>query len=235
MSQPWWDAQTGIMLGSIGGSALGMLGGMFGAAIGVCAPRGIAKGPVVSGQVALVAVGVALAITGAVAALVRQPSTVYYPLMLGGGLLTSVLGALLPLTLTTYRIAEVRLRGHASGAADLNHELTGAATSAVMMRVIAECWGRTGRYRAWSTRGALLIALAAVTATVALSLSLSGQEMLFPRGQAMGWGMLAISLGMGAGMLGALTAMLGRRAAQCSRVLEEQRLAAEELRRGGSI
>ena len=36
----WWNATSGTYLGAIGGSGLGIIGGLLGPMIGILAPRG---------------------------------------------------------------------------------------------------------------------------------------------------------------------------------------------------
>ncbi|GMV24476.1 MAG: hypothetical protein AMXMBFR58_05070 [Phycisphaerae bacterium] len=104
----WWTLQSGIMVGAIGGSMLGVLGGGLGAAAGYLAPRGRCKGLVLGTQTALVAVGVVALIAGIVALATGQPRHVYYPLLLGGFSCSVVMGSLLPVVRMRYRQAEQR-------------------------------------------------------------------------------------------------------------------------------
>jgi hypothetical protein len=105
----WWTAEQAVWIGSIGGSALGVLGGLFGTVVGVCAPRGVARLPVLAGHAALAALGVLVLLVGIVAvALAAQPYHVYYPLLLGGFISSAVLLPLLPVVRARYRQAEAR-------------------------------------------------------------------------------------------------------------------------------
>ena len=105
---PWWDQQTAILIGAIGGSAVGIVGGAYGALVGVLAPKGIGRRPMLAIHLGLVGFGAVVLIAGIVAASTGQPYLVYYPLLLGGGILTLVLGGLFPAIRTRYRQAEVR-------------------------------------------------------------------------------------------------------------------------------
>ncbi|HLO42115.1 MAG TPA: hypothetical protein VK176_13900 [Phycisphaerales bacterium] len=104
----WWSSEVGMYVGAIGGSAVGLLGGVLGTMMGVLAPRGKAKGLVLGLHTGLVVLGVCTSITGIVALSIGQPYHVYYPLLLGGGILAIVLGSLLPVVRMRYRQAEQR-------------------------------------------------------------------------------------------------------------------------------
>lgn len=104
----WWSAEHAAWIGAIGGSAVGIVGGVFGMLIGVCAPRGAARGLVLTGHLALVGLGAAVLLTGIAAIVLGQPRHVWYPLLLGGGILTVVLGSLIPAVRARYRQAEAR-------------------------------------------------------------------------------------------------------------------------------
>lgn len=104
----WWTMQSGSMLGAFGVGGLGALAGLFGAATGYLAPRGLARGFVLTTQGVLVAIGLAGLIAGIIAIATDQPYHVYYPLLLGGGILTIVMGSMFPIILQRYRQAESR-------------------------------------------------------------------------------------------------------------------------------
>jgi hypothetical protein len=87
---------------------VGVLGGLFGTVVGLCAPRGIARAPVLAGHAALAGVGVLVLVAGVVAAATGQPRHVFYPLLLGGFVLSAVLLPLLPVVRMRYRQAEAR-------------------------------------------------------------------------------------------------------------------------------
>lgn len=103
----WWSSAMGGYVGG-GIGILGALAGIIGALIGVCAPRAKARRLVISLVVAGILLGVALLITSIVAIFLGQPRHVWYPLLLGGCVLSAVLGGLLPVTLNAYRQAELR-------------------------------------------------------------------------------------------------------------------------------
>ena len=83
----WWSDQAGGLIGAIGGSIIGCLGGL----IGTFAGLGKARGLVVPICVGLIVFGVACLIAGVVALVASQPYAVYYPLkyfaeLIGGDL-----------------------------------------------------------------------------------------------------------------------------------------------------
>lgn len=105
----WWSAEHAALIGAIGGSMVGVIGGVFGSVVGVCAPRGIARGPVLTGHTVLVIVGLGLLLAGIAAVTVAgQPYHVYFPLLLGGFVMSATLGPLLPVVRARYRQAEAR-------------------------------------------------------------------------------------------------------------------------------
>ncbi len=104
----WWNAYNGNMIGAYGGAAIGVLGGTLGALAGTLAPRGKCKGLILGGMIALALMGVVLLVAGITAVIVGQPYHVWYPLVLGGGILTVVCGPLVPVIRLRYRQAEAR-------------------------------------------------------------------------------------------------------------------------------
>lgn len=107
MSDWWTQAQAGLV-GGIGGSVLGVLGGTLGAMAGVLAPRGKGKAIVLGGMVVLALAGVVATGIGVCAMIAKQPYHVWYPLLLGGGIGTIVLGSLIPVVRMRYKQAERR-------------------------------------------------------------------------------------------------------------------------------
>ena len=104
----WWTAQDAALIGAIGGGTVGILGGVFGSVVGVCAPKGIARGPVLVTHAALIVLGLAALLVGIVALVVGQPYHVSFPLLLAGGVLSAVMGPLYPVVRMRYRQAEER-------------------------------------------------------------------------------------------------------------------------------
>jgi hypothetical protein len=109
---PWWTQQTGILIGAIGGSALGTLGGVLGALAGILVPRGIGKRFVLPAFGVLAALGVVALAAGIIAWLMGQPYFVFFPLIALGLIMALVMGGLLPVMAAVYRKAEAR-RMHA--------------------------------------------------------------------------------------------------------------------------
>lgn len=104
----WWTAQHAAWIGSIGGSALGVLGGVIGTAAGVLAPRGKGRGLVLGAMTAIPALG-GLGLAAGLAALATgQPYHVWFPLCLLGGMMAAIFGPLIPVVRMRYREAERR-------------------------------------------------------------------------------------------------------------------------------
>jgi hypothetical protein len=104
----WWTTQDAALIGAIGGSLVGVIGGLFGSAVGICAPRGIARGPVLGTHAVLIVLGGVVLLGGVTALLAGQPFHVFFPLLLCGFILTSVFGALLPVVRQRYSQSEER-------------------------------------------------------------------------------------------------------------------------------
>lgn len=77
----WWSERVGTLVGTMLGSFLGVVG----AIIGVLSGRGRARRLVLTLLVGMIAVGGALALVGAAAAVSSQPRHVWYPLLAIGG------------------------------------------------------------------------------------------------------------------------------------------------------
>ena len=104
----WWTIQQTALIGAIGGSSIGVLGGLMGSVIGVCAPRGIARRLVYSSIGACILIGAVMLIAGIVALAGSQPMHVALPLLLGGSILDITLGPLIPVVHMRYRQADQR-------------------------------------------------------------------------------------------------------------------------------
>ncbi len=107
MSDWWTQAQSGL-IGGIGGGALGVLGGTLGALAGILVPRGKGKTIVLGGMWMGALGGLAALGAGVYALATKQPYHVWYPLLLGGGIGTIVLGSLIPVVRLRYAQAERR-------------------------------------------------------------------------------------------------------------------------------
>ena len=86
---PWWDAQAAGWIGGIGGAALGVCGGV----IGILCGLGRGRTVVLAMVWILLAVGALALAAGIIAAVTGQPYAVYYPLLLDGSLVTIIVGA----------------------------------------------------------------------------------------------------------------------------------------------
>jgi hypothetical protein len=104
MSDPWFNEN----LSWIPGTALGVLGGLWGGMAGTLAPRGRARGLVLGGMwVFLIGSAVLLAL-GLIALLSGQPYGVWYGLGLAGAIGVLAIGANMPTVYRLYRAAEER-------------------------------------------------------------------------------------------------------------------------------
>jgi hypothetical protein len=103
-AQPWWTNRDAGWIGGIGGSIVGLLGGLIGTLGGL----GKARRFVVALTATLIAVGVLSLIVGLIALTLCQPYAVYYPLLLGGIILTAVCGGNLPTLRRRYEQIELR-------------------------------------------------------------------------------------------------------------------------------
>jgi hypothetical protein len=221
----WWSQQQASMIGALAGTGVGVLGGVLGSLIGWCAPRGVLKTPVIGAQALTVGGSFVALVLGGYANLAGQPYHVYYPLMLAGAVGLGVMGGLLPVTLWAYRSARARKQSPPTSASDPNFR----APSPALIEAILACWGEGGSLRALSLRlGWAMLAVALVSiATGAVVLSRGA-----PMGSFLAWGMVAIGTGVGAVVCLALPRVQLTAANHARAVLDQQRLAAEELRRG---
>lgn len=99
MNEPWFDPN---LYAWIPGTLLGLFGALWGTLVGVCGPRGKARG-LVTGLFRAGAVACAALLgAGAVALLARQPYGVWYGLGFPGGLGLVLLLVLRPVMRRTY-------------------------------------------------------------------------------------------------------------------------------------
>jgi hypothetical protein len=102
------EAQEIARLLNIIGGSIGGLCGVFGALVGYLAPRGKGRTFILAGLGIFIAVGAGSLVTGAVLAIRGVPFVVYWPALLMGFILLTVLGALAPVILKRYREADAR-------------------------------------------------------------------------------------------------------------------------------
>jgi hypothetical protein len=80
----WWSERTAGLVGGIGGGVLGIMGGF----IGWLSWRGRARSLVLGLMYGMFAIGIITLVLAGISLSASQPYPVYYPLLLGGGLLT---------------------------------------------------------------------------------------------------------------------------------------------------
>lgn len=105
------DQQQAFELGrtlNIAGGVLGAVIGCFGGLIGYLAPRGKARRFVLGAMLAFMALGVGALVTGAVLAFRGVPFVVYWPVLLMGIILPSVLAPMYAVVRRRYSEAESR-------------------------------------------------------------------------------------------------------------------------------
>ncbi len=108
-STAWFDPNTAGVIGGVMGGVFGAgFGGIGGPLAGTLVPKGKAKVLVVGVFVLATVIGVLLLITGLVALLMGQPIHVWGIFVLTGVILAVVMGALIPVILKGYAMAEQR-------------------------------------------------------------------------------------------------------------------------------
>jgi len=109
MTEPWFDPiRFGALYGGVGGGLLGGLGGILGAATGVLAPKGKGRSFILGAFMLLILVGIVNFVVGLYALLMGQPYGIWFPLLLIGIVLTTVLGTLRPVVRKRYQDVEAR-------------------------------------------------------------------------------------------------------------------------------
>ncbi len=107
-AEPWFSTEVAIYFGSFGGAAIGVFGGILGAAGGVLAPKGKGRAFILNSMLGLGCLGVAFLLVGIVAVVMDQPYAIYYPFLLLGLILASVMFAVRPAIRQRYAEAEQR-------------------------------------------------------------------------------------------------------------------------------
>jgi hypothetical protein len=100
----WWGERTAAWTGAIGGSTIGLIGGIIGTLCGAGVGRQLCQG------LCFAVIGVCgLALVAGIAAVsLGQPYHVYYPLLLGGGLGVTVFGLNMPTIRKRFDAVELR-------------------------------------------------------------------------------------------------------------------------------
>ncbi len=104
--QPWFENWG--LVGTLLGVGVGLLGGAYGTVVGVCAPRGKAKGLVYGLHWFSLLLGLAVLAAGVTALAGGQPYGVCSPLLLSGAIVTGLIIGLTPMIKLRYRQAEHR-------------------------------------------------------------------------------------------------------------------------------
>ncbi len=104
--EPWF-VNAGLVGGLIG-CGVGVLGAVYGTAVGMLAPRGKYRPFVFAMHWAALALGGVLLVAGVTAVITGQPYGVWYSLLLPGLLLTVLMGTMTPVLKLRYRQAEHR-------------------------------------------------------------------------------------------------------------------------------
>ncbi len=104
--QPWFENWG--LVGGLLGVGVGLLGGVYGTVVGICAPRGKAKGLVYGLHWFSLLLGLAVLAAGVTALIRGQPYGVWYPLLLSGAIVTVLIIGFTPMIKLRYRQAEHR-------------------------------------------------------------------------------------------------------------------------------
>ncbi len=96
------------MVGGLAGAGIGMLGGLYGTVVGICASRGKAKMLVFTMHWSSLLLGLALLVAGATAIFSGQPYRIWFAFILPGSILTFLIVLFTPVVFARYRQAEHR-------------------------------------------------------------------------------------------------------------------------------
>lgn len=105
---PWFSAETGNLVGALGGAGIGIIGGTLGALAGTLVPKGKGRNLVLRGMLTMAVFGLISLITGVIALSGGQPYHVWYPMTMLGALLAGLFGGLTPLIRKRYQEVEAR-------------------------------------------------------------------------------------------------------------------------------
>jgi hypothetical protein len=89
-AEPWFDPRAMVWVGSVGGSLVGLWGGVFGALCSGLVPKGRGQSFLIGSLYTQIAVGVAALLFGLVALAAGQPYVIWYPGLLLGVLLAGL-------------------------------------------------------------------------------------------------------------------------------------------------
>lgn len=105
---PWFNAETGNLVGAYGGAGVGVIGGSLGAVAGALAPKGKGRNFVIRGMMTMAGLGFIALVVGVIALTGSQPYHVWYPMVLLGSMLAGLFGGLTPVICKRYNEAEAR-------------------------------------------------------------------------------------------------------------------------------
>ena len=105
---PWFDAETGNLIGALVGAGIGVIGGTLGAVAGTLSPKGKGRNFIIRGMMTMAGFGFITLVVGVIAVIGGQPYHVWYPMVLLGGMLAGLFGGLTPLICKRYNEAEAR-------------------------------------------------------------------------------------------------------------------------------
>ena len=226
----WWSAQSGGMVGGIGGATVGVVGGLLGAATGVLAPKGIAKTPVLALWALVLGLTFCALAAGLVAAATGQPYHVYYVLVLMGSIGVSVMGPMIALPLTAYAVAQARaldgaLPGNSALAPGGTGALNGQQMSPTVVRAMLDLW-QPGAFCIRWTKFMTGVSIAGLVGGAAWAVA----NVPGPIQSWMPGAMMSTSFAISAFITGMMLLSIGSTRRQLQQLLDRQKLDARDLR-----